>query len=432
MKHFRLSHLIIIALTALTACTANDIEELVATPTEGAYTYNLHLDMPNPDADATATRAAGVWADGSRVEFYFYTSVGTRVYTGIPGTATYSAKDDSWTLTTTQPLPSSPTNTDCEARYVKPGSDPTNEYFNAVYFATSTYTLHDNDVYTDLTLKPCNGRLRFRGTAGTQFTLTATNLRHCAGDSLHAISYSAPAGFITKTTIPLTVGSDGYTAYIYGLLTATSTFTLTTGYLEYTHTVGSLDVEAGKSIVLDVPIAGDTKGWTLTTTTSSLTPIFVNFTSEDSYWAVSNYNESTDTIVVLSTNWREFEEYILCHPDLPRVTGYEEFDAIYEPECNKLNNLYQWEATQDHYDEWTFIPCIGNPNAGNNAPINVGAISYTQDTGTRYFEWKVDRQEMSNLALNGIKKVSRAVQFRSRRADYPDMFIIFHSGNIEP
>lgn len=216
-------------------------------PAEGVYTYNLHFDLPG------MTRAAGIWADGSQVEFFFYTEATQTGYKGISGTATYNATEQAWTLTTNAKLPTNPASTDCEARYYKPGADPSNEFLTAVYYATGSYVCQgDTDVYADVTLKPCNWRLRFKGTAGTQLTLTATNIRHCTGDSLHATADKKGE----RAYVPLTVGSDGYTSYIYGTFADASTaaeLTVTTGGEEFTRSISPTELITGNGVVLDIP-----------------------------------------------------------------------------------------------------------------------------------------------------------------------------------
>ena len=75
------------------------------------------------------------------MEFFFYTGGTATAYSGITGTATYSAKDQSWTLKTNAKIPANATNNDCEARYLKPGTDAASDYLTAVYYAATTYTL---------------------------------------------------------------------------------------------------------------------------------------------------------------------------------------------------------------------------------------------------------------------------------------------------
>ena len=279
MKHNRTVNWMLLALTALAAaCTADEatMPEQAAAPADGGYTYSMHLDMPAPDA--AATRAVGTWADGSQVEFFFYTEVSQTGYKGIPGTATYDAKDDSWKLTTNARIPTNATNKDCEARYKKPGSDPSNDFLTAVYYAATTYTLQgDTAVYASVNMTPCNWRLRLRGERGTQFTLTAANIRHCTGDSLHA----ATAPQAATATIPLTVGNDGYTSYIYGAFAEASTdatLTVTAGGERYTRTVSPSALTTGKSVAVDIPTTTGyaSQGWTLIEdkhTTAPTTPL---------------------------------------------------------------------------------------------------------------------------------------------------------------
>lgn len=217
------SALLAVFCSSFMSCSQNEdtSKESVLEPQNGIYTYNLYMDCGIPDFDEYSTRAAtSNWSSGSVVYLRFLKSGTSSTY--ISGKATYNGS--SWTFTTNDALTSTSTNISCTALYV---ADPTStsgteivtNQFSAVYKGTGSYICSSHNIYVNITLSPMTWRMRFKGSVGTKIKLPAANndIKYISSISLSSLEYTTNTGDVS-----LTVGNDGYTSYIYGLLNNTS------------------------------------------------------------------------------------------------------------------------------------------------------------------------------------------------------------------
>ena len=161
-------------------------------------------------SEAKATRAATAdWPDRARLYLRFNDN-------GATGTATYNAATRQWTLSFTGSLAADEDST-CEVWYFEnPASadatsatlSPTTATFHT---DSAIYLYHSDVVHLRASLEPTEARLRYKGTPGT--ILTVADWPHYATFTRSTSSFSNSAEDYTFT---LTVGSDGYTPYIYG------------------------------------------------------------------------------------------------------------------------------------------------------------------------------------------------------------------------
>ncbi len=209
----------IMATVAMTACSADTemleedaVERMEETESAGGMnTCRLIFEGGIETFDGAGTRAAA-WKDGETVFLVFSTGA-----TIAEGKAVYSSATGEWTLyygvlpATTSAL--------CKAynfsgEFTVDGANVALTPCTAVYAdEAATYSKEGRVVKVKATLKPITGRLRFKGTAGTEFDLT--------GVDCHA-SYGNGTGTFTPNNAPikLTVGADGYTPYVYGTITS--------------------------------------------------------------------------------------------------------------------------------------------------------------------------------------------------------------------
>ena len=231
---------------ALTACTA---DEPVPEPTtdvpaqQGRYVYDVDLQGDCQDY-GDQTRAVKTWKNGDKIHFWFGT-----VYSDE---AVYS--DGKWTLTTREPLEGSGT---CYAAvsdyWVFDGGYTYLNPTSAVYYGEGQWSVSDNHISVSVQLAPVLGRLRFKGTAGTTFTLTGIETAELFKS--WSLNYKSDP-------VTVTIGSSGYSDYIYGRFIYGQSHTLTAnGYTMDCSDIPNM-LQPGHSGWLNVPTDASHTGWT--------------------------------------------------------------------------------------------------------------------------------------------------------------------------
>ncbi len=246
----------------LTACSS-DVENVTPRAEESRtlHTAPLFLDggITRFDDAGAATRATtSDWDDGSTLYLQYQTSNGL-----VDGTAVYSESRGEWTVnyygTITKGLQAK-----CEVYYFE---NPTSAAMTSVSLnaqsavfadAQATYLYEDGTVTLRAHLKPQTGRIRFRGTAGYQFSFSG--LKWYSGYNITANQLNQQSG-----SLALTVGQDGYTPYIYGVFTDASTRKLSVDSGEDDYSFNkSFDesvLATGKSGYINVPTMTSRNGW---------------------------------------------------------------------------------------------------------------------------------------------------------------------------
>ena len=231
----------------MAACTAEGVVDEPAPESpehQGRYVYNLNLqgDVQEYEGQTRATRS---WKEGDVMYLVFGSAEGEAVYAG-----------GKWTLTTNQPLEGSGT---CRAVviddedykdgtvYLKPSS--------AVYSdSKGQWSVSDNHISVFVKLTPEYGRLRFKGTSGTTFTLNGiATLAYCK-------AYTRDVYYNWKEPVTVTIGSSGYSDYIYGRFDNAQSPTLTAN--GYTMECPTTMMQPGHSGWLNVPTDASHTGWT--------------------------------------------------------------------------------------------------------------------------------------------------------------------------
>ena len=157
-------------------------------------------------SEAKTTRAATAdWPDGARLYLRFNNN-------GATGTATYNAATKQWTLAFKGNLNENLDDT-CAVWYFENNTIVSNiKPTAAIYHTTSaTYLFHNDVVHLRANLKPTEARIRFHGTPGTKIDII--NWPHYSSFNL---STTTLVEVNERSVYTLTVGSDGYTPYIYG------------------------------------------------------------------------------------------------------------------------------------------------------------------------------------------------------------------------
>lgn len=217
ISFYQLSIIAIMALL-LVACDHDDSSDMREMPNEnGEYTYTLHLEADAPLFDDEAgTRATGSWANGSKIFLRFNNGSSY-----VTGSAVYNSSTGKWTISTNSSLSVNGNSTTCHAYHFKSSGavsvsnntislDPK----TACYYGAGTYSHPTStDVYITVKLTPQTWRLRFSGSSGASITVTNSS------DIYYNTKLDLFTGKFTseKKNVDLSVGSNGYTPYIYGI-----------------------------------------------------------------------------------------------------------------------------------------------------------------------------------------------------------------------
>ena len=258
MKHFfkTLSVGLLAAVLAagMTACNADDVvdESNLEAPVmqQGRYVYAIDLQGDVQEYGGQ-TRATRPWQEGDVLYLSFDVSDQT-----VNGQAIYSGGQ--WTLTTDQRIESS--GGTCWATLLDnagtPGGDgrlPMTEQTVVYWDKQGAWKLNHNTLQVQLRFVPRLGRLRFKGTSGTTFTLSGL---------LTPVYYQpGQRGFgVMNDPVTVTIGSTGYSPYIYGVFVDTTSPTLTAN--GYTMECPTTMMQPGTSGWLNVPTDASHTGWT--------------------------------------------------------------------------------------------------------------------------------------------------------------------------
>lgn len=248
------------ALLLLSACSS-DVEELTPAADDGRTLHTAVLrfegDIQHFDAPATRVTTAD-WDDGATLYIQYQTSSGL-----VDGTAVYSQSKDEWTVNYYGTITKGQ-QAKCEVYFFEnPASTAmTSVSLNAqsAVFADNqaTYLYEDGTVTLRAHLKPQTGRLRFRGTAGYQFSFSG--LKWYSGYNISSNTLNQQSGSLT-----LTVGQDGYTPYVYGVFADAVTRQLSVGSGEedymFNKSFETPVLATGKGGYINVPTMTSRNGW---------------------------------------------------------------------------------------------------------------------------------------------------------------------------
>lgn len=338
----------------LTACSQDESKSSDIQPVKvqnGFYVYPVQFDcaVPGFDEDGVTRALTHDWPEKSSIMVRFLTD--SKNYIGY---LTY--EDKSWRLLGTSDFLALDVSGTCELVYLTDNNGD-NFYVNmdtkcldvyhngtlvkntdipwnfsemtiteevAIYFGEGTYVHSTKPMFTvKTTLKPLMWRLRFAGDNGTSITLPATDndIMYC-----NTFKWSATDGASVtrdKKDVTLTV-ANGYTPYVYGFFTSTSTnkITINKGNETYSREFNASNLPLGKSGYFTIPTASNysTYGWKRDTGG-------VLFEEPYCGWATSL---STVQAVVASmgytTNYNTESSYLMCSAKNQEVAIYYNFE----------------------------------------------------------------------------------------------------------
>ncbi len=255
MKHFIHTLWFGLLAIAFTACTADEPVPEPTTDVSGQqdrYVYDVDLHGDCQDY-GDQTRAVKTWKNGDKILFDFWKGNDL-----VMGEALYSS--GKWTLTTDQPLEGSGTcwvgafdDADYKGAdgtvYLKPTS--------AVYTdSKGQWSVSDNRISVSANLAPKLGRLRFKGTVGTTFTLNGITT------SLYCKAWTRDIYPNWYDPVTVTIHSSGYSDYIYGEFNSSTSPSLTANGYTMDCSGSTTMMQPGHSGWLNVPTDASHTGWT--------------------------------------------------------------------------------------------------------------------------------------------------------------------------
>lgn len=217
MKSFFNTSIATIAiLAALIACNKMESPADDLSNQNGKRTCRMELNGSVSGYDGSILRSVGTkgsasWKDGDVIYITFLNG-----NTIIPGTAQYSVSDG-WNITYDADIPEG-SNQNCEVRFFV-NTNFAYDSFVSMNSETEVYedvsakfSFASNVISITANLTPKTGRIRFTGNSRDNIYLT--------GISTYTTFSPAANKFTTSAAmVPLTVNSDGYTPYTYGVFT---------------------------------------------------------------------------------------------------------------------------------------------------------------------------------------------------------------------
>lgn len=264
---FRLA--MMMAIVCMAVACSQEAEILVPSqqPSEdGMYHYDMYLDCEAPSFDDnTDSRSVSYdkWENNNMLLIRFKS--GSK---WIVGEATYNKSENIWNVDTYETLPTITGEETCEVYYFTQavGYNSTQVTMNektACYMTKSGKYSHPTATSIGLSavLDKMTWRMRFKGSSGTTITLPAdkNDIKFYSNFNLGNASFSTGA-----KEISLTVASDGYTPYIYGVFiySGTNVMTVYNGSNGYTREITADKLKVGESGYFNIPTSSSYTGWT--------------------------------------------------------------------------------------------------------------------------------------------------------------------------
>lgn len=258
-------------LTVVFSCST-DIDDTTVILENNENVCTMHLDGSVIPFDYLAESRATTsysWNNGDKLYIIFTTATGGTTN----GTATYNSTTRTWDVTYTSALVRDKS-TSCKVYFIEGiydtiASTAKLSENNGVYSDTNasyTYPLN-GDLTITAVLKPSTSRIRFKGTVGETLSISGLKFytEYFIGKNTLSTSQNA--------TITSTVGSNGYTPYIYGIFDNASEPTLTVSYKSFTFSAnctGQSMLIVGKSGWMSIPTEYSHNGWILTRANGTL------------------------------------------------------------------------------------------------------------------------------------------------------------------
>ena len=266
MKRHSLLHIVSMFLLLnsvcyLSSCNEEAIESFEADVPASPHTCRMtfDVDFTGFDAQDETTRASIYgWDDGDVVYLSFTTSGnGT-----VGGSAIYDATNNDWTMTYSGTLSATEQGSVkvyyYDGEVTKSGNTLTIDPTVGVYadLKGSYKYSRENGVNVSASLSPQTSRIRFKGDTGKTITVSGIN---------SFAEYNQQSGALAATPISssVTISSDGYTPYIYGVFADASkpSISINSDGCRFTKDCSSSMFKIGESGWMNVPTRAAHNNW---------------------------------------------------------------------------------------------------------------------------------------------------------------------------
>lgn len=416
---YRLCLILVMGLTII-ACS-NDESNTVnnQNPVEqdksGMYQYllDLNCDVPSYNEGATTRSVVYTWDNAATIIVRFKS--GSKF---IDGLATYNSSDNLWTIGTYDALPVITGEGVCELYYFygATGIKDTNVTMTentACYYTTSATYLHPSE--TSITINASLGkktwRLRFKGTSGTKITLPGANT-----DIKYFSTFNGQTGKFTDSQkdLELSVGSNGYTPYIYGTFVNSSgdnTITIVNGNSGYAKKLSSTNLGVGESAYLTIPTENSHSGWEV------LPPPEDGTVDPNATIQVDNMVTFTDGIVMswkLGSTANTFDYTVFTKSGAEKLTDDQLVSEIYDSIFYTLDKAdYTFKSTDS---EWYkpnteyYLCAVAKNSSGQRGPILRQLLKTNPDN--------LPSAEISNITAASTTKWTYNITLKNNAKSY--------------
>lgn len=385
---------ILLTMLAVIFSCSTDIDETIYVSENNENSCIMHLNgsvIPFDYSTGSRATTSYSWNNGDKLYIMFTTATGGTTN----GTATYNSTTRTWDVTYTSSLVRDKS-TSCkvyffDGNYNTIASTIKLSESNGVYSDTNaSYSFPQNgDLTITASLKPATSRIRFKGTVGENLSINGIKFYN-----EYSIGTSTLIT-IKNTTITSTVGSNGYTPYIYGTFDNTSISLLTVSYKSYTFSAnctGQSMLVVGKSGWMSVPTEYSHNGWTLTRANGTFNGheyVDLGLTSGN-LWATCNVGANKPEELGNTYKWGEVEPSNSLPGDYYKHGIGEGVSYEFTKYCNDSNKGYKGYVDNKHTLDLT----------DDAAYVNWG--SYWRIPSVEDVDELIDECNYSNITRNGI------------------------------
>lgn len=375
-KNFKRLALIAVMGLTIMACSQSEDTQTISkdiqeSTVDGMFHYTMYLNCDAPDDDNSATTRAVTRDWPNNAVLYLRYKNGSSY---VAGKATYNRTAGSWNVDVPSSLPTT-NSASCEVYYFEnvgseSGNSVTLNESTCCFFTTSATYKHPSSsaITVNATLGRKTWRLRFKGTSGTAITLPGS------GNEVNyftAFNYSTGNFTKEKKDVSLSVGTNGYTSYVYGEFSNTTggKITVTNGNQSYYRTITASNLAIGESGCLTIPTSNSHSGWEVLLPKEDDT-VDPNATIQTDY-AVT----FTDGIVMtwqLGSTVNTFDYHVYTKSDVEALTEEQLANKIYSSPYTLAYADYFFSSTGSQFftsNTEYYLCAVAKNSSGVRGPV---------------------------------------------------------------
>lgn len=241
----------------MSSCSQEELDSFEKdVPHRCKLVFNAYVNSFDENTKAQSTSGnSEEWENGSVVYLSFIVDANR-----VDGKAIYDKAQDEWTLYYNGAI-NNVTSAKCNVYYFEGNTVESNNQIVTpidmpIYNdANASYSKSTEGMRVNAELTPLTGRIRFKGTIGTEILLSGV---------CHYTSFDTSNGVLndSNTTLDLKIGSDGYTSYVYPYF-ASSSRKLVIAYDNFSFSTECEHpiLDAGQTGYMEIPTEEKHNGW---------------------------------------------------------------------------------------------------------------------------------------------------------------------------